>query len=975
MSISKTYVAVNDLPSDAPGDPQGIQTVKLDHKSYYKRIRAIPITIVIEALNIKIMDKQDEKWICDCPVHASQSHTPLHVNVKEGTFYCFGCGVGGDLIQLVEFIRFKKTTKGKRGKMPDSHRQARDYLGGLIGLQPLSDCQKNAEESRVLDCLTAIADHYHQCLLDSSKHLEGLKSHYGLTDETISKFRVGWANNLKTRKHLHSLGFTDDDMLSTGAFTYDDRQNAPTAIFKNRYTFPYLNHGRVVYMIGRITEESPDWEQKKSRKYIKLPIHNKRKHSFISPSIKNTWLFNEDVLDQRPHFVIETEGVTDAISLIQARFPVISPVTVQIPRADRRRIVRKLKTANVPVYIANDYEASRVGGDRAEDLAKDLTTQGIQVHIVTLPLDEEQAEACEEIADRFDIDSSMTSREVAETKARLSVEDLAEYKQLAAIAKQDVNRYFLTHTAGDFQALLDSAPRYEIPPGASIDTESPDAIHRTDMGNARRLASAYGSRIRYCPGLGFLVYDGRVWISDNASLIQQYAKDTVRLMYQQAADITDSTERRDAIEFALRSENASRLQAMIQLLLSEPGISISHDIFDRDPYLFNVPNGTLDLRTGTLRPHNPSDYITKMGGVPYDPDATCPLWEKTVCECADNDDNLIAFLQRFYSYCMTALTKEQVWALFYGGGENGKGVETDTLAYVMGNYCVNTPAETFLETKGGAIRNDLARLRGARLITASEPPAKNKFDPAVLKSFTGQDPITARFLHKEFIEFKPVGKIIFSANHRPDVRDTSHGFWRRMLLVPFIRKFSGKSKDKDLREKLQQEGPGILAWLVRGCLAWQREGLNPPQSVIEAVSSYRNATDVLADFIEGECTIERDSKVAKAELYGRYIDFCEEKKIKRPLSRQKFNEDLCGRDGIREGRDNDPKRTRIWHGVTLKVAASGEENQSDAQENKGKSNTTNIKCKDCDALYTACPVRIDRRDQRNCIYFQQVKCN
>jgi len=313
-----------------------------------------------------------------------------------------------------------------------------------------------------------------------------------------------------------------------------------------------------------------------------------------------------------------------------------------------------------------------------------------------------------------------------------------------------------------------------------------ESEHLTDMGNARRLAALHGEHIRYCKALDWLVYDGTRWGMDDCSSLQGFAKQAVRSIYAEAARQDDEDRRKALAEHARKCESASRIQAMIQLLPSEPGISVAHDVFDRDPMLLNMANGTIDLRSGTLRTHSSEDFITKLSPVPYDPTATCPRWDHFVLEIMDGQEDLASFLQRAAGYTLTGDTKEQVWFFAWGKGANGKGTFLDTLSFVLGDYACNTPPETFLETSGGAIRNDLARLRGARLVTASEPPAK-RFDPSILKTFTGEDPITARYLHREFFEFRPPGKLFFSANHRPAVRDTSLGFWRRVILVPFTR--------------------------------------------------------------------------------------------------------------------------------------------------------------------------------------------
>jgi putative DNA primase/helicase len=483
-----------------------------------------------------------------------------------------------------------------------------------------------------------------------------------------------------------------------------------------------------------------------------------------------------------------------------------------------------------------------------------------------------------------------------------------------------------------------------------------DQIHLTDTGNSRRLARLYGARIKYCEQFGYLVYDGTRWVPDSTSRIQSFAKDVGVYLHAVAARISDDKIREAWSRFAIKSEATARIDAMIKLLPSEPNISVCPEVFDRDPMLFNVLNGTIDLRTGTLCPHNPDDLITKLSSVEYNPTAKAQRWEQFVIEIMDKNQELASFLQRLLGYGQTGLTKEQIWGLLQGSGQNGKGTLMETLGFIMGDYFVTTPPETFLETNAGAIRNDLARLRGARIVSSAEPKNR-RFDPAVLKTFTGEDTISARYLHKEFFEFKPEGKLLFQANLRPDVRDTSHGFWRRVLFIPFRKRFSDSEKDPNLRETLKREASGILNWLVQGCLAWQRNGLHPPKEVMEAVQDYRNATDLLAEFFETKCEFGSNHVTAKASLYEAYLAYCEESRIRKPLARQKFNEDLRGRDGIAECREGSA-RTKAWRGIALKGAEGCNANVHYLRT-----------CGRCDVEHV-CPVEHRQRDAKSCKYFR-----
>jgi putative DNA primase/helicase len=565
-------------------------------------------------------------------------------------------------------------------------------------------------------------------------------------------------------------------------------------------------------------------------------------------------------------------------------------------------------------------------------------------------------------------DNDDPGREHADAIARTLVGFAASVKVIdlpGLSAKADVTDFINIHGSEKARRLLnelaENIPEYE---SSSVGTEVAIQQNLTDMGNAGRMAAFCGDSVRYCNQLGWLVYDGKRWIRDEMSRLQTFAKETVRRMYEDAAGMADEDGRRALAAFALKCESLSRIQAMLALLPSEPGISVSHDVFDRDKMLFNVRNGTIDLRKGDLRPHSKADLITKLSPVNYDPDATCPRWSRFIFEIMAGDEELVRFLQRLMGYSLTGETREQVWVFFWGKGENGKGTFLEAIAHVLGDYAVNTPPETFLEIPGSAVRNDLARLRGARLITASEPDGKRKFDPGTLKTFTGQDPITCRFLHKEFFEFQPEGKLIFSANQRPAVRDTSHGFWRRVILVPFSRTFTGSEKDANLRETLKAEASGILNWLIEGCLQWQAEGLNPPAAVRDAVEEYRTETDVLAEFLETYCEIDESKSIPVSELYPAYSTYCDENKIRKGLSRQRFNEDLLGRPGITQDRIG-PKRTRSWIGIGFKTNTA--ENVTQADFGRKRPEKT---CDRCDYESIACPMPQVERNAATCSYYK-----
>jgi putative DNA primase/helicase len=357
---------------------------------------------------------------------------------------------------------------------------------------------------------------------------------------------------------------------------------------------------------------------------------------------------------------------------------------------------------------------------------------------------------------------------------------------------------------------------------------------------------------------------------------------------------------------------------MLALLPSEAGISVSHEIFDTNPWILNVDNGLVNLRTGQLQDHRPEDYCTKLSPTTFDPKALSPRWERFILEIMLANGEMAAFLRRLTGYALTGDTSEQIWVYLWGKGSNGKSTFLAVLRRILGQYAVNTPAETFLHTSGDRIRNDLARLKGARLVTASEPSGE-RFDVGTLKAFTGGDTISARFMRREYFDYRPTGKLFFSANKRLEVRDQTLGFWRRVIIIPFRAEFP---KNNRLEEELMAEAPAILAWAIRGCLEWQATGLQIPESVRLAVEDYRSATDFLDDFLKEHCASGEGMSVTVKRLYEEYSGYCEERKIRKPLSAQKFNEDLLSRPGIGRAREG-KERIHIWLGIGLKVDPAG----------------------------------------------------
>lgn len=398
----------------------------------------------------------------------------------------------------------------------------------------------------------------------------------------------------------------------------------------------------------------------------------------------------------------------------------------------------------------------------------------------------------------------------------------------------------------------------------------------TDMANARRLAQRFGNDIRYTENAGFLVYDGVQWMPDEKDVrVQGLAKKAAEGIFDELR-LTGADQQSELFKHARRSQSAKSIVAMVSLVRSEPGILASITDFDSDPYLFNVSNGTIDLRTGGLRPHSRADLITRSVRVAYDPAGSCPRWLAFLKKISGDSPDLPSYLQRVVGYLLTGSTAEQVLHFLYGLGANGKSVFCEIVADLLGEYAIIVSPELVMAKRHQGIPNDVARLRGARAALMNETSQGARFDEAKLKDLTGGDTLTGRFLHREFFDFVPTHKIMIRGNYRPSITGTDDGIWRRLRLVPFTVSIPAEEQDRHLLAKLREELPGILAWAVQGCIEWQRSGLRPPECVQEAVRDYRSESDTLGRFIEEECEIGRLCEVKSSVLQSRYTRFCEE---------------------------------------------------------------------------------------------------
>jgi putative DNA primase/helicase len=407
-----------------------------------------------------------------------------------------------------------------------------------------------------------------------------------------------------------------------------------------------------------------------------------------------------------------------------------------------------------------------------------------------------------------------------------------------------------------------------------VEDDLPEGFLDTDMANARRLALQHGHGLRYTAAAGWLVWNGKCWLEDRKGVaVQGLAKATAIAIFDEIKSAAD----RDAMmRHAKRSQSKNAIEAMVILARSEPGIPAELTDFDADPMLFNVANGTIDLRTGGLRPHDRNDLLSRVATIHHSQDAECPLWDAFLRRVLGGSDELYAYARRLVGYLLTGKTSEQVLHFLFGLGANGKSVFCEIIESLLGDYAIVVSPELVMLRRHGGIPNDIARLRGVRVAMMNETSQGCRFDEAKLKDLTGGDTLTGRFLHAEFFDFTPTHKLIIRGNHKPMINGTDEGIWRRLRLVPFVVTIPANEQDQQLVEKLRGELPGILRWAVAGSLEWQRDGLQAPAPILDAVRQYREESDTLGRFISEHCQTSRLAQVKSSAFYQRYQQYAEQ---------------------------------------------------------------------------------------------------
>lgn len=443
------------------------------------------------------------------------------------------------------------------------------------------------------------------------------------------------------------------------------------------------------------------------------------------------------------------------------------------------------------------------------------------------------------------------------------------------------------------KAIADCTEVYEPLPTFSVTFKSPEikpfegedehpGLH--DTGNAQRFVRAFGDDVRYnYSAKKWMYYDGTVWRMDDKGGVNELADKVVERMKNEAAyfknldDEGGTDENLKAFKKHLKASYSHKFKANM-LAESQHRLPVRSCDFDTNAYMLNTPGGVLDLKNCKLYPHSREPFYMNLTGTAMDLSRKdCPLWKKFLYEIFAGDEELIHFIQKAVGYSLSGSNSEQCMFFLYGTGRNGKSTFLEVVRTMLGTYAKNIQPETIMLKKIQSNANsDIARLKGARLVTCVEPEDGANLNEGLVKQLTGGDIITARFLYGEEFEFTPEFKIWMATNYKPKIKGTDDGIWRRIRLVPFTVQIPPSKVDRSLVHKLIEELPSILSWAVQGFKMWQDEGLEPPESVRNATAEYRHDSDTIGVFIEEECTVGDGLSVKSSTLYKGYEKWCEE---------------------------------------------------------------------------------------------------
>jgi DNA primase catalytic core len=809
--------------------------------------------------------QQGREITYDCPRHKSASRKSFHVSPDKQLWMCHGCGVGGDVLSLVEFVRF-----GVCGKDLDSasRKNALEELARISGieLQPISEEKQKDQQEReeVFELLTQIKDHWVARLSERPDVIAWIGQQWGFSAEEIRRLEIGYAPENQRPREVYALA------LKTGAYIKIG-QDKMLPLFQGRVMFPYMERGQCVYATGRKTPWTPE-NKYEDGKYKKMLTWSENR-DYVSRCVKNDRLYNHTAIYGSGPVII-TEGTADCARLILAGFSAISPGTTTIPAHTYEFILRQLSGKEIIVLNDND----EAGSSGAEKMAAEFSERGIDVKIASFPESDQKIDVCS-----FFQNGGTT---------------------------EDIERIIS-------EAKSVQGQKADILPGGLRDTE---------YGNAQRFAELAKNRVKHVKDFGWITWDSKRWLRDNDYAIEIYRQTIIPKVHEEAKEAFQLDEKKGKIllKWAKKCEGTANSNASLSAAKTMPDIYLQNtDKLDSDPWLFNCKNGTVDLKTGKISAHKPENMITKISPVEYQPGKPATRWNQFLQEITGDDPEMINFLQCAAGYTLSGSTREQICFFAYGLGANGKSVFLNTLLNIFGDYGIQTAPDLLMQTTTGTNRHptEQADLMGHRLAVVQESDPGKKMAVSAVKRITSSDRISARFMHGNFFEFVPVHKLWIAGNHKPIIHDNTNSIWRRLKLIPFDCVIPPEKQDKDLLLKLQAELSGILSWAVEGCLKYQKYGIPEVERIRRATNDYRDASNVVLDFISEKCVcqpLDKNLKMYISELYREYQLWADDEG-EIIWSKRAFSAALM-ENGFERCRGSNGKW--IFRGITLKSIAT-----------------------------------------------------
>ena len=841
-----------------------------------------------------------------CPAHDDQ-HPSLSIAQGEDGRVLIMCHAGCPPEDIVRAIGLEMRDLFPHDDLPEA-RQSPKQMRHL------------EEERRREEILWETARYYHERLLHTEEALRYLTTERGLPADILERFLIGWADGT-LRAHLLQRGYDEKHGLQAGVLK--EENGTVRDFFYKRIVFPNICRGRVVHLTGRtLTDAEPKY----------LHVRGEISH-----------LYNEDALRHDEVYVVE--GVLDVLSLEAWGLPAVAPLGAGGLKETFLERLRRVKT----VYLCLDGD--RAGEDGARRAGQAL---GPHARIVSLPEGKDPNDLFREgkreeflarvraAQDPFQwsiqrIPPDTPKRELVDVLKPI-LEGIAELDPPYQEAYlEEIRAWFRHLTDADIRAYRRMIrtmirkkrgkkeevsrgvrPRRQEATVASVNAV-PGRPERpcTDLGNAERFVRLYGDRIRYVDEWGWLVWDGKRWVRDpNAQQVARLAQDAVRHIYREAAEAQDADERSRLAKWAIASESQQRISALIKL--AAPWCSASPRDFDTDEWLFNCENGVLNLKTRELAPHDNAlqHRLTTLAPVAYSPNVDCPLWKTFLDRIFNGNESVIRFVQRAVGYSMTGSTREQCFFFLYGTGANGKSTFLEVIRALLGDYAATAEFSTFTADRKGTVRNDIARLRQARLVTAIEVGEGKRFAEELVKTLTGGDTVVARYLYREFFEFRPRFKVWLAANHKPEIRGTDWAIWRRIRLIPFTVTIPTEEQIPDLADRLKEELSGILNWALDGVTDWLENGLQPPPEVVEATEAYRAEMDIVGLFLKDACVLDPKAVTPSKQLYDAFQEWCAENGYE-PFGQTTFGRRLAAKGFAQTREYSAGRRCRCWRGIGL----------------------------------------------------------